>query len=295
MEEASRGQEVGALVAPRLLWSCATNGRARGAKRVHSVNRDRNPALSAPWRARTQTSLAASSRLANNDFHTVFFPSLPSLMSEGGRGERLLTNPRNPMGAVQETQRLLSEPGEWFCSCCCELACDECCWCPELTTLFRAFYAAPGISASPSEDNLRYFNVLILGPSQSPYEGASARHRATSLVRARFSVRGVVERTEARASHLPCLLSPSTRRRVQAGALPSRGVPNVGAEGVPADAEDRPRWQQIVGESFRVDDKAESLAMHVRGVSGSLPHEDLPPEHRQGVWKSRPVRVVRAC
>lgn len=31
---------------------------------------------------------------------------------------------------------------------------------------------APGISASPSEDNLRYFNVLILGPSQSPYEGA---------------------------------------------------------------------------------------------------------------------------
>eukprot|EP01018_Ginkgo_biloba_P012689 Gb_28268 [translate_table: standard] len=39
-----------------------------------------------------------------------------------------------------ETQRLLSEP-------------------------------APGISASPSEENLRYFNVMILGPSQSPYEG----------------------------------------------------------------------------------------------------------------------------
>ena len=31
--------------------------------------------------------------------------------------------------------------------------------------------AAPGISASPSEDNLRYFNVMILGPQQSPYEG----------------------------------------------------------------------------------------------------------------------------
>lgn len=30
---------------------------------------------------------------------------------------------------------------------------------------------APGISASPSEENLRYFNVMILGPSQSPYEG----------------------------------------------------------------------------------------------------------------------------
>ncbi|KAK1439639.1 hypothetical protein QVD17_05459 [Tagetes erecta] len=39
-----------------------------------------------------------------------------------------------------ETQRLLSEP-------------------------------APGISASPSEDNMRYFNVMILGPTQSPYEG----------------------------------------------------------------------------------------------------------------------------
>ncbi|KAK4486684.1 hypothetical protein RD792_006743 [Penstemon davidsonii] len=31
--------------------------------------------------------------------------------------------------------------------------------------------SAPGISASPSEDNMRYFNVMILGPSQSPYEG----------------------------------------------------------------------------------------------------------------------------
>lgn len=34
--------------------------------------------------------------------------------------------------------------------------------------------AAPGISASPSEDNLRYFNVMILGPAQSPYEGGWA-------------------------------------------------------------------------------------------------------------------------
>jgi hypothetical protein len=32
---------------------------------------------------------------------------------------------------------------------------------------------APGISASPSEDNLRYFNVLILGPVSSPYEGGA--------------------------------------------------------------------------------------------------------------------------
>ncbi|KAK8947510.1 Ubiquitin-conjugating enzyme E2 36 [Platanthera guangdongensis] len=30
--------------------------------------------------------------------------------------------------------------------------------------------ATPGISASPSEENMCYFNVMILGPSQSPYE-----------------------------------------------------------------------------------------------------------------------------
>lgn len=29
----------------------------------------------------------------------------------------------------------------------------------------------PGISASPHEDNLRYFDVSIHGPNQSPYEG----------------------------------------------------------------------------------------------------------------------------
>jgi len=29
----------------------------------------------------------------------------------------------------------------------------------------------PGISAVPHEDNLRYFDVKIHGPSQSPYEG----------------------------------------------------------------------------------------------------------------------------
>merc|ERR1712072_891078 len=44
------------------------------------------------------------------------------------------------MGIVKETQRLVSEP-------------------------------APGISAQPHEDNLRYFNVIISGPSSSPYEG----------------------------------------------------------------------------------------------------------------------------
>jgi ubiquitin-conjugating enzyme E2 N len=30
---------------------------------------------------------------------------------------------------------------------------------------------APGISATPHEDNLRYFDVIIAGPGQSPFEG----------------------------------------------------------------------------------------------------------------------------
>jgi len=45
-----------------------------------------------------------------------------------------------PRRIIKETQRLLNEP-------------------------------APGISALPYEDNLRYFNVIIAGPSSSPYEG----------------------------------------------------------------------------------------------------------------------------
>eukprot|EP00743_Colponemidia_sp_Colp-15_P001558 GILK01001702.1.p1 GENE.GILK01001702.1~~GILK01001702.1.p1 ORF type:complete len:177 (+),score=24.21 GILK01001702.1:73-531(+) len=45
-----------------------------------------------------------------------------------------------PRRIIKETQRLLSEP-------------------------------APGISATPYEDNLRYFNVIIAGPTQSAYEG----------------------------------------------------------------------------------------------------------------------------
>eukprot|EP00607_Mallomonas_marina_P005978 CAMPEP_0182427756 /NCGR_PEP_ID=MMETSP1167-20130531/19282_1 /TAXON_ID=2988 /ORGANISM="Mallomonas Sp, Strain CCMP3275" /LENGTH=145 /DNA_ID=CAMNT_0024610213 /DNA_START=137 /DNA_END=571 /DNA_ORIENTATION=+ len=33
----------------------------------------------------------------------------------------------------------------------------------------------PGVSAVPYEDNLRYFNVAIAGPSDSPYEGGMFR------------------------------------------------------------------------------------------------------------------------
>ncbi|KAL7263467.1 hypothetical protein ACSBR1_001591 [Camellia fascicularis] len=51
-----------------------------------------------------------------------------------------MANSSLPRRIIKETQRLLNEP-------------------------------APGINASPSEDNMRYFNVMILGPTQSPYEG----------------------------------------------------------------------------------------------------------------------------
>ncbi|KXS22423.1 ubiquitin-conjugating enzyme [Gonapodya prolifera JEL478] len=45
-----------------------------------------------------------------------------------------------PKRIVKETERLLAEP-------------------------------APGISAQPHEDNLRYFDVVIAGPTHSPYDG----------------------------------------------------------------------------------------------------------------------------
>ncbi|CAG8478407.1 22011_t:CDS:10 [Cetraspora pellucida] len=45
-----------------------------------------------------------------------------------------------PKRIVKETERLIQEP-------------------------------APGISATPHEENLRYFDVIIAGPSQSPFEG----------------------------------------------------------------------------------------------------------------------------
>lgn len=39
--------------------------------------------------------------------------------------------------------------------------------------------AVPGISATPYEDNLRYFNVVITGPEQSPYESERCVDRST--------------------------------------------------------------------------------------------------------------------
>ena len=36
---------------------------------------------------------------------------------------------------------------------------------------FNICFIVPGVSATPYEDNFRYFNVAIAGPTDSPYEG----------------------------------------------------------------------------------------------------------------------------
>ena len=40
-----------------------------------------------------------------------------------------------------------------------------------LLLLLLLLIIVPGVSATPYEDNLRYFNVAIAGPNDSPYEG----------------------------------------------------------------------------------------------------------------------------
>lgn len=69
--------------------------------------------------------------------------------------------------------------------------------------------SVPGISATPFEDNLRYFNVVIAGPADSPFEG-------TALVAGRAH-------SPARPSATllePVARAAGPRRELQAGALP---------------------------------------------------------------------------
>ena len=47
----------------------------------------------------------------------------------------------------------------------------------KMARLTQVIASVPGISAVPHEDNLRYFDVKIHGPSQSPYEGQSEQTR----------------------------------------------------------------------------------------------------------------------
>ena len=62
---------------------------------------------------------------------------------------------------LKETQRILADPGNR-------------CIPNQLSHLLSVFFhllSVPGVSATPYEDNMRYFNVVIAGPSDSPYEG----------------------------------------------------------------------------------------------------------------------------
>lgn len=60
------------------------------------------------------------------------------------------THHQSKLKLMKETERLLAEP-------------------------------APGISAQPHEDNLRYFDVVITGPETSPFEGAAILIKAGVL------------------------------------------------------------------------------------------------------------------
>ena len=99
-----------------------------------------------------------------------------------------------PRRIVKETQRLLSEPGArplrvvsaplHGVIAVARHALDGTSLPPPRKLLLRSLFgtlvsrprspgsAAPGISATPYQDNLRYFNVIIAGPQSSPYESA---------------------------------------------------------------------------------------------------------------------------
>lgn len=177
-----------------------------------------------------------------------------------------------PIAPFQETQRLLSEPGALprlgmllhLGSRCARFLQTLNFATPERT-------AAPGISASPSEDNLRYFNVLILGPSQSPYEGAERRAMVFDVPHSCEPLRPLLVRLDITVVFLSraCV----RRRRVQARAVPTRGVPYVSTEGVRLEA---------AALSLFFADKARhcpDLASMRRPHTGPLSHKDLPSEH----------------
>ena len=85
-----------------------------------------------------------------------------------------------PRRIVKETQRLLTEPGACLPSqqrdggggAAAAAAAPACAIVPDARLV--CLNAAPGISATPYADNLRYFQVLIEGPNSSPYESTLA-------------------------------------------------------------------------------------------------------------------------
>lgn len=86
----------------------------------------------------------------------------------------------------------------------------------------------PGISATPHEGNLRYFNVVIAGPQDSAYDGASCLFPACVLAPPREANHGVT--TLHRAYHLATLWSRgAVTAAAAAGAVISRAGPSMAA------------------------------------------------------------------
>ncbi|XP_024310543.1 uncharacterized protein LOC100832365 isoform X4 [Brachypodium distachyon] len=96
-----------------------------------------------------------------------------------------------PRRIIKETQRLLSEP-------------------------------APVISASPSGENMRYFNVMIFGPEQSPYEASLTQSNGIAVMTSKGILQHTVqwENTAAAAAVLTLLGNSGIRFVLPGGHLP---------------------------------------------------------------------------
>ena len=129
-----------------------------------------------------------------------------------------------PRRIVKETQRLLSEPGVAAAAlthasprppppalaratprrACCRALLSSAVASPPLrpspaeTVAVGPAVAAPGISATPYQDNLRYFNVIIAGPASSPYQ--NVRHAARKTPRHRTASRSFTPPPRRRAT-----------------------------------------------------------------------------------------------
>ena len=158
-----------------------------------------------------------------------------------------------PRRIVKETQRLTQEPGAAAASLRARAR-------PAAHPRARA---VPGISATPYEDNLRYFNVLISGPTESPYDGAVPAPPPPRAPRADPHVR---------------------RRHLQARAFLAGGLPHGAPEGAVPD-EDLPSERRQIGTH---------LPRHPQGqVVPGAPDPHGPPLHPGAPLRAEPGRPPR--
>ena len=74
------------------------------------------------------------------------------------------------------------------------------------------YVIVPGISATPAEDNLRYFSVKVDGPSDTPFEGACDALRKTVSFNTRVNAN--VMKLQAGLSSLNCFSRLVFRKRL---------------------------------------------------------------------------------